>query len=212
MQGKWSIREAKLEDAAELLAIYAPYVEKTAITFEYTVPSVAEFAERMQQVQQRYPYLVAEQDGKLLGYVYAGPFHERAAYDWAVETSLYVRQGVRRTGIGTALYAALETCLQEQGILNLNACIAYPPKEDEHLDKNSVEFHTHMGYRLVGEFHKCGYKFNHWYRWRKQLAHIWQISRLFNHFQQFKSRHCKKFQKTLDKWEKIGYTNGCKRE
>ena len=73
MQGKWSIREAKLEDAAELLAIYAPYVEKTAITFEYTVPSVAEFAERMQQVQQRYPYLVAEQDGKLLGYVYAGP-------------------------------------------------------------------------------------------------------------------------------------------
>ena len=95
MQGKWSIREAKLEDAAELLAIYAPYVEKTAITFEYTVPSVAEFAERMQQVQQRYPYLVAEQDGKLLGYVYAGPFHERAAYDWAVETSLYVRQGVR---------------------------------------------------------------------------------------------------------------------
>ena len=120
MQGKWSIREAKLEDAAELLAIYAPYVEKTAITFEYTVPSVAEFAERMQQVQQRYPYLVAEQDGKLLGYVYAGPFHERAAYDWAVETSLYVRQGVRRTGIGTALYAALETCLQEQGILNLH--------------------------------------------------------------------------------------------
>ena len=73
MQGKWSIREAKLEDAAELLAIYAPYVEKTAITFEYTVPSVAEFAERMQQVQQRYPYLVAEQDGKLLGYVYAEP-------------------------------------------------------------------------------------------------------------------------------------------
>lgn len=164
MQGKWSIREAKLEDAVELLAIYAPYVEKTAITFEYTVPSVAEFAERMQQVQQRYPYLVAEQDGKLLGYVYAGPFHERAAYDWAVETSLYVWQGVRRTGIGTALYAALETCLQEQGILNLNACIAYPEEEkDPYLSLDSVRFHEKMGYQMVGLFHSCGYKFQRWY-------------------------------------------------
>ena len=164
MQGKWSIREAKLEDAAELLAIYAPYVEKSSITFEYTVPSVAEFAERMQQVQQRYPYLVAEQDGKLLGYVYAGPFHERAAYDWAVETSLYVRQGVRRTGIGTALYAALETCLQEQGILNLNACIAYPEEEKApYLSLDSVRFHEKMGYQMVGLFHSCGYKFQRWY-------------------------------------------------
>lgn len=216
MQGKWSIREAKLEDAAELLAIYAPYVEKTAITFEYTVPSVAEFAERMQQVQQRYPYLVAEQDGKLLGYVYAGPFHERAAYDWAVETSLYVRQGVRRTGIGTALYAALETCLQEQGILNLNACIAYPEEEkDPYLSLDSVRFHEKWAIRWWDCFILAAISFSVgiiWFGWRKQLAHIWQSSRLFNHFQQFKSRHCKKFQKTLDKWEKIGYTNGCKRE
>ncbi len=88
-----------------------------------------------------------------------------------METSIYVDQSLKHRGIGRRLHDALETALREQGILNMNACIAYPPKEDEHLDKNSVEFHTHMGYRLVGEFHKCGYKFNHWYNmvWMEKL-------------------------------------------
>ena len=81
-----TIRTATVSDAQALLNIYAPYVEHTAITFEYDVPSVEEFASRIKHTLQKYPYLIAERNGKLLGYAYAGPFHERPAYDWAVET------------------------------------------------------------------------------------------------------------------------------
>ena len=171
MDNKLIIRTASVADTPTLLKIYRPYVENTAITFEYDVPSTEEFASRIEHTLRKYPYLVAEEKGTLLGYAYAGPFHKRPAYDWAVETSIYVDQSLKHRGIGRRLHDALETALREQGILNMNACIAYPPKEDEHLDKNSVEFHTHMGYRLVGEFHKCGYKFNRWYNmvWMEKL-------------------------------------------
>lgn len=157
------IRIAAEADAAKLLEIYRPYVEQTAITFEYEVPSVEEFAQRIRHVLKQYPYLVAERNGEPVGYAYAGPFKERAAYDWAVETSVYVRQDQRRTGVGKILYEALEKMLARQNILNVNACIAVPETEDAHLSRNSVEFHTHMGYRLVGEFYQCGYKFDTWY-------------------------------------------------
>ncbi|SFG18492.1 GNAT family N-acetyltransferase [Oribacterium sp. WCC10] len=157
------VRKASIEDAAELLDIYAPYVEKTAITFEYTVPELSEFERRIGKVLERYPYIVAEQDGKPVGYAYVSPFHERAAYDWCVETSIYIEESQKRSGIGKRLYYALEDILKKQGILNLNACIAYPDMEDEHLTRNSVMFHEHLGYSMVGEFHKCGYKFKRWY-------------------------------------------------
>lgn len=169
---KLKIRAASAADAEKLLAIYAPYVEKTAITFEYDVPSVEEFAGRIRRVLEKYPYLVAEQDGEPVGYAYAGSFHDRAAYSWAVETSIYVDQNKKKTGIGKKLYDALEAVLKEQGILNMNACIAYPETEDEHLTKNSVEFHAHLGYRFVGEFEKCGYKFDCWYNMVWMEKHI----------------------------------------
>lgn len=166
-----TIRMANPADAQALLNIYAPYVINTAITFEYDVPSVEEFASRIAHTLEKYPYLIAEEGGNILGYAYASPFHDRPAYDWAVETSIYVDQNIKHRGIGRKLHDALESTLREQGILNMNACIAYPPEEDEHLDKNSVEFHAHMGYRLVGEFYKCGYKFNRWYNmvWMEKL-------------------------------------------
>ena len=166
-----TIRTATLSDAQALLNIYAPYVEHTAITFEYDVPSVEEFASRIEHTLQKYPYLIAEKNGSLLGYAYASPFHERPAYDWAVETSIYVEQNIKHQGIGRRLHDALEDALRNQGILNMNACIAYPPAKDEYLDRNSIEFHTHMGYRLVGEFYKCGYKFHRWYNmvWMEKL-------------------------------------------
>lgn len=157
------IRVAAPEDAAALLEIYAPYVERTAITFEYEVPTAADFAGRIARTLERYPYLVAEAAGRPLGYAYAGAFKERAAYDWAVETTVYVRREMKGRGIGKALYGALERALAAQNILNLNACIACPAEEDAYLDRNSVEFHRHMGYRLVGEFRQCGYKFDRWY-------------------------------------------------
>ena len=158
-----TIRSARPEDAAALLSIYAPYVEHTAITFEYDVPSLEEFRERIVSTLERYPYLAAVRDGEIAGYAYAGPFHSRAAYDWAVETSIYVDQNLKHSGIGGLLHDALENALKKQGILNMNACIACTPTEDPHLNNNSVEFHTHMGYRLVGEFYQCGYKFRTWY-------------------------------------------------
>ena len=158
-----TIRTAVLQDAEALLEIYAPYVENTAITFEYDVPTVEEFAGRMSNVLRRYPHLVGEVDGEPAGYAYAGPFKERAAYDWAVETTVYVKEDMKKHGIGRALYEALEKTLAAQGILNLNACIAFPETEDEYLTTDSVKFHKKMGFSKVGRFHKCGCKFGRWY-------------------------------------------------
>jgi len=157
------IRAAVPEDAEELLEIYSPYVTSTAITFEYEVPSEEKFRGRIRKTLERYPYLVATCGGEILGYAYAGPFKERAAYDWAVETTVYVRRDRRRMGTGHRLYAALEKALKAQGILNMNACIGYPEKEDEYLTKDSVAFHEKEGFRMVGRFIQCGYKFNRWY-------------------------------------------------
>ena len=157
------IRMAVPEDAGELLEIYRPYVEDTAVSFEYVVPSLEEFEGRIRKVLTKFPYLVAELDGKLVGYAYASSFHVREAYEWCVETSIYVRKGWSGKGCGKALYQELERMLKKQNILNLNACIAYKEEEDEYLTHQSKDFHAHMGYRLVGEFHECGYKFGRWY-------------------------------------------------
>ena len=158
-----TIRTANLDDAAALLAIYAPYVEQTAITFEYEVPSLEEFRGRIAHTLRRYPYLVAEENSEILGYAYTGPFGERAAYSWAVETSIYLRQDVRGKGLGKRLYQTLEDVSRAQHVQSLYACIAYPDADDAHLSGNSVAFHTHLGYATVGRFPHCGYKFGTWY-------------------------------------------------
>ena len=151
-------------DAEALLEIYAPYVNETAISFEYTVPTAAEFRSRIETISARYPYIKAvDEDGTILGYAYAGTFKVRPAYNWDVETTVYVRRGVRRQGVGRQLYTALERSLKGMGICNLNACIAYAPTPDEHLCNDSMHFHEHMGYKLVGTFHSSGYKFGTWY-------------------------------------------------
>lgn len=157
------LRTAEAEDAERLLEIYAPYVKKTAITFEDEVPSIGEFQTRIKRTLKTYPYFVALKDGQIVGYAYAGPFKERAAYDHSVELSIYVDLGQRHQHIGGFLYEAIENVLKKQGFLNLNACIAAPIGEDPYLDDNSLRFHEHLGYQLVGRFHQCGYKFDHWY-------------------------------------------------
>ena len=128
--GERTFRVARPEDAEALLAIYAPYVEETAITFEYEVPSVEAFRARIAHTLSTYPYIVAVEDEKIIGYAYVGRLHERAAYDWSVETSIYIRQDAQKDGVGRWLYGALERLLARQGILNLNACIAVPPLSD----------------------------------------------------------------------------------
>ena len=157
------IRNAKTEDAKRLVEIYDYYVKNTAITFEYDTPSPEEFAARMEHTMERYPYLVVEVDGNIEGYAYAGVFKDRAAYDWSCETTIYIDRYAGKNGMGRMLYEALEEKLKAMGILNMYACIGYPDTEDEYLTKNSAEFHEHLGYTKVGEFHKCGYKFGRWY-------------------------------------------------
>ena len=165
------IRAASEADAGALLEIYAPYVQKTAVTFEYEPPSAAEFAGRIRSTLAKYPWLVAEWDGEPLGYAYAGPFHSRPAYGWGAELSIYLRMDARRQGTGSALYRALEEVLRAQGVLNLNACIACPVREDEYLTFDSIRFHERQGYRMVGKFTRCGYKFGRWYDmvWMEKL-------------------------------------------
>ena len=158
-----NIRLAAKADAPALLAIYRPYVETTAVTFECAVPSVEEFAGRIESILERFPYLVAESDGEIIGYAYANRFRERAAYAWSVETSIYVRKDMKQCGVGRLLYEKLETLLAEQNVTNLYACIAVPDGDDPYLTRGSIDFHTRMGYRMVGEFKNCAYKFGRWY-------------------------------------------------
>lgn len=165
------IRKAELSDTEQILEIYSYYVRNTAITFEYDVPDKEEFQERIRKISGRYPYLVAEQDGRIVGYAYAGTFKDRKAYDWAVELTVYVDKDCRKGGIGKMLYEQIEKILKQMGITNLYACIGVPEAEDEYLTRNSIEFHEHLGFKQVGEFHNCGYKFDRWYNmvWAEKI-------------------------------------------
>ena len=165
------IRSAVKEDAERLLEIYAYYVENTAISFECEVPSHEEFKNRIAATLEKYPYLVLEEDGMIRGYSYAGVFKGRAAYDHCCEVTIYLDRDSKRRGFARALYEELEKALRKIGIINLYACIADPVSEDEYLTKNSEQFHQHMGYAKVGEFHKCGYKFGRWYNmiWMEKM-------------------------------------------
>lgn len=151
-----NVRMAKVEDAKDLLNIYEYYVTNTSITFEYDVPTIDEFKNRIETTLKRYPYIVAEENGKIYGYAYAGAFKGRRAYDWSVETSIYVQYGNSSKGVGTLLYNELERLLKMQNIINVNACITYP-------NEKSQEFHKKFGYKTVAHFTKCGYKFNKWH-------------------------------------------------
>ncbi|HBZ88232.1 MAG TPA: GNAT family N-acetyltransferase [Erysipelotrichaceae bacterium] len=158
------IREVRLEDAKRLVEIYDYYVTSTAITFEYATPSIEEFTNRIQHTLEHYPYIVYEDKGVVLGYGYVGPLKGRAAYDWSVETSIYVDHNAKKMGIGRKIYEALEEICAKMHITNMYACISAPKDgNDPYLDTNSMDFHAHMGYKEIARFHTCGYKFDHWY-------------------------------------------------
>ena len=158
-----TIRSATPEDAAAVLSIYSYYIENTAITMEYVVPTLSEFEKRIETTLENYPYLVAEQDDKIIGYAYAGRFHPRAAFYRSAEVSIYIHKDAQKCGLGRRLYEKIEEMLAEQGILNVYASIAYTDNEDEYLNNNSTHFHAHMGYKQVARFNLCAYKFNRWY-------------------------------------------------
>lgn len=160
---KTFIRAAVPDDAKELLEIYAPYIERSAISFENTVPTVANFRKRISDTLKTYPYLVLVCENEILGYAYAAPFKNRPAYNWCVETTIYVKHGYARRGLGKKLYSALENILRSQNILNMNACIAHTSGASEYLTNASEEFHKKMGFKKAAHFSQCGFKFGKWF-------------------------------------------------
>ena len=157
------LRAATLEDAEEILGIYAYYVEKTAITFETETPSIEEFRERMTKVMAKYPYLVIERGGEIVGFAYAGMFKERLAYRWTLESTIYLKHGVTGGGLGKNLYTELLLKLRALNILSVLGVIAVP-------NAASVALHEKLGFKKIGIMPKVGYKFDQWWD-----VGIWQL-------------------------------------
>lgn len=172
--GDIKIREVTLEDVKKLVEIYAPYVENTAVSFEYEVPNIEVFRERVKTITESYPYLVVLMNDEIVGYAYASSFHARAAYQWCAELSIYLKQDIHGKGIGKRLYQEMEARLKKQNVKNLYACIAYP-------NEKSIGFHEYMGFKTIGHFHQCGYKFNQWWDM------IWMEKMINEHEQEVKS-------------------------
>ena len=163
MDNTLTIREVRVEDAERLVEIYAHYVLNTAVSFEYEVPSVEEFTNRIQKISAKYPYLVCMDQNKVIGYAYAGAYSVREAYSWTATTSIYIDKEYRRKGAGKMLYAVLEERLRERGIVNLLAGVAYAEEEDEYLSHDSLHFHQKMGYIQVARMMTIGKKYDRWY-------------------------------------------------
>jgi phosphinothricin acetyltransferase len=163
---KASIRVATLADAPALADIYAPYVRDTAISFEETPPSPAEFARRIKAVLERYPYLVFDRGGAVAGYAYASAHAERAAYRWSVDVAVYVAASQHGQGIARALYAELLAILTRQGFHVAFAGIALP-------NDKSVGLHQALGFERVGVYPEVGFKLGAWRDvgwWRRGLS------------------------------------------
>ena len=163
MENEIIIRDVKEEDAKRLAEIYLYYVLNTAVSFEYNAPSEEEFKERIINTTKKYPYLVCEKDGKVVGYAYAGAYSAREAYSWTATTSIYIDKDFRRQGIGSKLYYELEERLKELGIINILAGVAYTDTEDEYLTHDSYKYHLKEGYKKVAHMETVGKKFDRWY-------------------------------------------------
>jgi L-amino acid N-acyltransferase YncA len=160
------IRNANLDDAAAIAAIYGPIVAHTTISFELDVPSVDEMRSRIAKTLPALPWFVSEDDaGGVCGYVYAGKHRERAAYQWAVDTSAYVREDMRGQGVGRRLYEALLRRLAELGYYQAFAGIALP-------NAGSVGLHEAVGFKPLGVYRNVGFKRGAWHDvgwWQREL-------------------------------------------
>lgn len=149
------LRLAAAEDAEAILNIYKTYIENTRVTFEIEVPTIEEFRERMERITDRFPWIVCEIDGRIVGYAYGSKHGERAAYRWSADLSVYIRENYHRYGVGTALYTVLLELLRKQGYYTVYAGVATPNPKSE-------AFHTDFGFRNLGEFKNAGYKLGRW--------------------------------------------------
>lgn len=152
----WKIRIAKETDAQAILNIYSHYILSTAITFEYEVPTLSDFKKRIEKVGKQFPWLVYEEDEMILGYAYASPHKERAAYQWNVELSIYLSNQKIGNGIGKKLYKTLLDLVTYQGYKNAYGCITLP-------NEKSIALHKHFNFEEIGVFSNTGNKFNRWH-------------------------------------------------
>lgn len=150
------IRTATTTDAKDLLDIYRPYVEHTAVSFETLPPTPDQFAERIVKALSNWAWLVAEEEGSIVGYAYGTEHRARAAYRWSVETSAYVHPDHQQKGIGKALYVALLDKLSTKGFCNALAGITLP-------NEASVALHKRVGFEPIGVFRRVGWKFGAWH-------------------------------------------------
>lgn len=150
------IRSVQLADAGTIRDIYGPFVSKGAISFEIEPPDAAEMKRRIAAITERYPWLVFEVGGKVLGYAYAAAHHERHAYRWSVDVSVYLDSEARRRGVGRALYSALFEILRRQGYVNAYASITLP-------NPASVALHESLGFTPVGVHSGVGFKLGRWH-------------------------------------------------
>ena len=149
------IRLAAPVDAAAIQQVYAPIVRETHISFELSVPDVADIAARISQTLAQYPWLVCEIDARLAGYAYASAFRARQAYQWTTETTVYVHPDFQRRGVSRALYHSLVAILRAQGYCNAVGVIALP-------NEGSIRAHEAAGFRKIGVFENVGFKAGHW--------------------------------------------------
>lgn len=152
----YEIRPADISDTQAMLDIYAPVIEKSATSFEFTVPDIEEFQARVSKIRQHFPWLVCTDGHHLSGYAYAGPHRSREAYQWSTELSVYVSHRFHRKGIARALYSALTGILKLQGFYTALAGITLP-------NDTSVAFHESFGFKWLGTYHNVGYKFGQWH-------------------------------------------------
>jgi len=160
-----NIREVSMGDVAQICEIYNYYIAETLVTFEEDPLTEMQMRERIEHYVASYPWFVCELDGKIVGYSYASKFHQRAAYRHTVETTVYVRKGFERRGIGKALYVPLFAHLVEHGCHAVLAVIALP-------NPGSVGLHEALGFSRVGTLLEVGRKFDQWIDvgyWQKNL-------------------------------------------
>lgn len=151
------LRLANVNDAKYILKIYEPYIKNTAITFEYEVPTLEEFENRIKSISKTYPYIVCIDDNNnIVGYAYASKYKERAAFNWDVELSIYIDSMYHNKNISHALYSSLLETLKIQGVYNAYASIVVPNVKSE-------KFHKKYGFKQVGYYPKTGYKFKKWH-------------------------------------------------
>ncbi|MEL7647579.1 MAG: N-acetyltransferase family protein [Sedimentibacter sp.] len=151
----FKIRLAHEDDYYSILEIYKPFITDTCITFEYKVPSAEEFCDRMAKIQRTFPLLVCEDDGRVAGYAYISRFREREAYDWSVESSIYIEPGHQGQNIGKALYIALIELAELLGYRNVYGVVTMPNVKSE-------KIHSSLGFETVGVLKNVGYKFDKW--------------------------------------------------